>query len=372
MKENKTIEKPQELIEKAVGGFLDAIICDASTNALVVCTERQDKVYGYRVGTAFFEEVIKRSGRARLVMQKPRSWEFPRDDSITDFLAQDFNLLIIPDMDTLGYDGVGRNTPYFLDGRTYNDIIYFRKAKKVTRAFWFMVNDLDKFLQSVDIDYLALGKISEAFVQEFKKVSKIRFFSGQGAKLEITTKADNLPIADYNFQQHLLGAGGNIPAGEVLITPDNQETNGSIVIDGSFYTDETITVKEPVTLFFENGRVIKIEGGEEAELLEGYLTREEERTREAMAVNKDITIDYLDNIRRISEFAPGLNPKAVFCNDVLIDEKVEGSGHIAIGRSYHGDPAFSHVDLIVRKPRINFVYKDGSEKTIVENGLVLL
>ena len=91
-----------------------------------------------------------------------------------------------------------------------------------------------------------------------------------------------------------------------------------------------------------------------------------------MAGNDKIGENYLTNIRRVAEFAIGINPRAVFCDDLLIDEKVKGSAHIAIGSSYDGEPAFNHNDLIVRQPKVIFIDEEGREKTVVEAGQLLL
>lgn len=362
-----------ERIRQVVGGALEAIVCDSSVNALVLSAERVDTQNGLRVGIAFNEEIKALGGASQLVTFQPRTWDEPRDESITELLQQQvINLVIVPDMDTLGHDGFAREKPYVLGDQKYTEALYYRKAKKDIRAFWFMVNDLSRFLDSVDIDYEELGNLSRRLDQEFQKVRSIEFHSGNGAVLEFDTKEGNLPNANYNFEQNKLGEGGNLPFGEVLISPNNKTGDGAIVFDGSFYGDDTVSIKDPLTLRFEGGKVIKIEGGSEAEQLSEYLKGQARRTEEAMGANAEITADYLDNIYRIGEFAIGVNPKAVFCGDLLIDEKVYGSAHIAIGRSYHGDPAFSHVDLVVRKPKIVFRYFDESEKVVVENGEVLL
>ena len=71
---------------------------------------------------------------------------------------------------------------------------------------------------------------------------------------------------------------------------------------------------------------------------------------------------------KIAEFAIGLNPEAQFINDSLVDEKVLGTIHIAIGDNkgpaYGGKNSSSiHWDLIMTHPTVEI---DG--KTIMENG----
>jgi hypothetical protein len=362
-----------ERIVKVVRGLLDAIICDSSTKVLVVSARGGGSNNGLRIGRILLSEIVKKGGQGQIVMHKPVSWEVARDEKISRLLLDDFNLLFVTDMDSLGYDGIGRQKVYVLDdGRKFNEIIYYRRAKKEIRGFCFMVNNLERFIESVDVNYNDLGKISVKFFNEFRKIRKLKIISGDESELEIATRSDYLPMADFNFEQDKLGSGCNVPFGEVLISPDNNFGEGSIVVDGSFYGDDTVTISEPIKIHFKGGRAVKIEGGREAKILKEYLEKEERRTRETIVLNSELDGEYLENIRRIGEFAVGLNPKAIFCDDLLIDEKVSGSAHIALGRNYHGDPAFVHVDLVVKKPKVVFVYKNGFEKVVLEDGKILL
>ncbi|UCH12715.1 MAG: hypothetical protein JSW18_01855, partial [Candidatus Omnitrophota bacterium] len=64
-------------------------------------------------------------------------------------------------------------------------------------------------------------------------------------------------------------------------------------------------------------------------------------------------------VRRIGEFGLGLNPRAKILGATIIDEKVLGTAHFAVGSNYwFGGTIYAiiHLDQIFRKPS---VYIDG-------------
>jgi|SRR3989344_1410464 len=363
---------PVKRVDAIIGRFADTIDCDINTKALIVSAEGEGNNFGLAVGQAFIRQINQRNGEALLATHRPFGSQEPRDEGINQLLSQNFNLIIITDLNKLGYDANGRNKPYILAGQEHEDILWLRNDQDSTRVFWFMVNDLNRFLDTVDIDYQDLSVTAAKYVRALQLSKKVVIESGNNLQLEIKTDPRFQARADFSFMDQNLGKGGNVPPGEVLVTPDSHGTEGSILINGSFYTDRTVTVNQPVRLDFRRGRVVNIHGGKEANLLEEYLLEEEKRTKAIMAGNDKIGGNYLVNIRQIAEFAIGINPKAVFCDDLLIDEKVKGSAHIAIGSSYDGEPAFNHNDLIVRQPKVIFIDEEDREKTVVEAGQLLL
>jgi len=77
----------------------------------------------------------------------------------------------------------------------------------------------------------------------------------------------------------------------------------------------------------------------------------------------------------IGEFAFGTNPKVkYFCKDILFDEKIAGTIHIALGRAYPKtggtNKSAIHWDIIKDLRQEGQVYLDG--KIIFENGKMLL
>ena len=139
------------------------------------------------------------------------------------------------------------------------------------------------------------------------------------------------------------GVYGNLPTGEVCFSPIN--SNGVYVVDGSFSTFKKL--KSYLTFKVKDNFVIEINGKQANELI--------------TKLNKIGKNAYL-----IAELGIGTNPKAKVTGNVLEDEKVLGTCHIAIGNniSYGGkNDVPLHLDGIITKPTI---YLDN--KIIIDKG----
>ncbi|MEY9978040.1 aminopeptidase [Lysinibacillus sp. RC79] len=134
------------------------------------------------------------------------------------------------------------------------------------------------------------------------------------------------------------GDYGNIPSGESYIAPIETSANGEILVDGSIANIGVL--KEPLLLKVRNGRLEEAIGPDGPRLLE--LLGE-------------------DNGRIIAEFGIGANKSAILCGNVLEDEKVYGTIHIAFGSNvpFGGTNAADvHIDCVVKNP---IVYFDGKQ-----------
>ncbi|HVZ66710.1 MAG TPA: hypothetical protein VG917_00440 [Patescibacteria group bacterium] len=344
-------------------------------SVLIISSLGKGNNNGYEIGKAIFEVCEHIGCKVNLVVQTPRLFSKPMDHIVRNSMMENYDIVFQTDVDKLGHDPIGAATPYLIGKNKYTNILYYRKAKKEITAYWFDVSDIDKWLNSIDIDYEEMGKLSIDLEEKLKKTKYIRVIS-DGGKNQLKLKVDrtNFPRSDYSPKRSIKGAGGNIPFGETLITPDNSFATGSLVVDGSFYNEleeNTVIVETPITLSFRNGKLSEIKGDKEAETLTHILKTVKKQTVRMAIKNKHITKNYLNNIYGINEFAIGTNKNATISGDLVIDEKTYGTAHIALGRSYDGDPAFLHCDLIVKKPKIIFEYYSGKSEIIVNENVIL-
>ncbi|MCI0658523.1 MAG: aminopeptidase, partial [Acidobacteria bacterium] len=128
------------------------------------------------------------------------------------------------------------------------------------------------------------------------------------------------------------GAFGNLPAGEAFLAPVEGASEGVIVVDGSVGDSGPLT--EPVTLVVKKGYVTEVRGSK-AEQLKRLL---DPHGRDAYS---------------IAELGVGTNDKARIIGNVLEDEKVLGTVHIAVGNNaFMGGTVNvpSHHDAVLRSP----------------------
>ena len=162
---------------------------------------------------------------------------------------------------------------------------------------------------------------------------RIRGRAGTDLTLQVAGRpwlTDATPLAPGDF--------ANFPGGEVFVAPHRDGADGLLVADLTVpYTVEGL-VDAPVTLRFERGRVVSIEGGRAAGLL------------------RDLVDEAGDGADVIAELGIGLNSAVAPRGHVMLDEKAARTAHVAIGRntgSYGGDNEASiHVDLIFSLPQL--------------------
>lgn len=138
------------------------------------------------------------------------------------------------------------------------------------------------------------------------------------------------------------------PAGESPTSPAS--ANGNVVVDYSM--DGIGRLDEPIKLAVEDGVVIAISGGQEADELSETING-----ADAGATN-------------LAEFAVGTNPDARLVGNLAEDKKRLGTVHFAIGddRTLGGETRSSiHLDGLVRNPT---VILDGEQ--ILDTGDLLL
>lgn len=288
----------------------------------------------------------------------------------------------------LGKDPHGIEKPYKTeDGREFTSSFdYLLDGTKTMRAVWTPGITPDMMNRTAVINYEELKNRCKKLNECFKGAVKVHVTAPGGTDFVIPVEGRTLMFDDGDFTKP--GTGGNIPAGEVFISPlvgkcelepdlPSEGCEGIIVYDGSMtFSDGDSIIETPITCKVEKGYVSEITGGTEAKRLLKTITEAETR---AIQMEKDKKLGeglgaiYKKNARNIGELGIGLNPAARITGNMLEDEKAFHTCHFAIGQNYDNDaPALIHLDGVVREPTITLIYSDGSEKNILENGNLLI
>jgi aminopeptidase len=130
------------------------------------------------------------------------------------------------------------------------------------------------------------------------------------------------------------GAFGNLPCGEGFIAPVGGSTEGTLVVDGSIAG--VGIPDEPSTLTVENGHLVAASGEAGGKLM-ALLT----------AHGADGT--------NVAELGIGSNEKATLTGNVLEDEKILGTAHVAFGASAAIGGTVQvpvHLDCVVMRPDV--------------------
>jgi len=210
---------------------------------------------------------------------------------------------------------------------------------------------LTKFISALDIDYKALQDKSQKIKAVLDKGKEIHATTEAGTDLYYNIKGKKAISAGGHYI--VPASGGNLPAGEVYAPCRGKNVDGRVIVDGSSRNRMgTLLVKEPIKIEIKKGSIVNIEGGEEAKLLQESLDWAYKKAK------------YPWGVKRIGEFGIGLNPKAELIGSIIMDEKVLGTSHIAIGSNYwFGGSIYAiiHLDQVFKNPRI---FIDGEELII--------
>jgi len=188
----------------------------------------------------------------------------------------------------------------------------------------------------INADYLAVKDIAFDLKSRLDRAKEIRLVTELGTDIVFDVRACDWK-ADHGII-HEPGSSSNLPAGEVFVAPKGG--NGVFVVDGSM--GGMGLLDSPLTIKVENGQATEITG-EGAEHF----------------------INILDSVgplaRNLAELGISINPAARLIGNVLEDEKVAGTVHIALGdnSTFGGDVvAGIHLDGIITGPRL---FMDGEE-----------
>lgn len=204
--------------------------------------------------------------------------------------------------------------------------------------------NIDTMVRCLNADYEKIISLTDFIAAKLVGVSTIRVETALGTNVIMPVK-DRKILPSKGVMRNK-GESGNLPSGEVYLAPWEDQTNGKLVIDGSMAGIGII--ETPIVVEIVNGYAESISGGEQAEQLTKMLDKV---GREARAV---------------AEFGIGTNYKAILTGEILEDEKVFGTIHIAFGNnvSMGGRIAVSsHLDGLVKEPDVYFdnelIMKEG-------------
>ena len=280
----------------------------------------------------------------------------------------------------LGHDAEAEANPYVGEnGVKYDSAFdYLLEGKKSIRAIWTPGLTPDMFERTANIDYGDMGERCKKLAAKFKGAVSVRVTAPGGTNISVPVQGREALLDDGDFSKP--GLGGNIPAGEVFISPVvgngvDSGCDGTIVYDGSMtFGDGDSIINTPIVVKVEHGFVSDISGGDEAKRLLKTITDAEAKSvqmEKKGALPQGQGEVYKKNARNIGELGIGMNPSATISGNMLEDEKAFQTCHFAIGCNYDDDaPCLIHLDGVVRLPTIVISYADGSSFTALENGVL--
>jgi leucyl aminopeptidase (aminopeptidase T) len=186
-------------------------------------------------------------------------------------------------------------------------------------------------VMSADVE--GLRRKGAAIAERLTAGTEARITSAKGSDLRLGLgDREGLPDAGDLTAR---GAFGNLPCGEGFIAPIEGTAEGTLVVDGTIAGIGRVS--EPVTLTVEDGNLVAAEGAEGERLLE-------------------ILRPHGENATNVAELGIGTNEKAILTGELLEDEKILGTCHVAFGASAAIGGTIQvpvHLDCVVLEPDVS-------------------
>jgi len=182
-----------------------------------------------------------------------------------------------------------------------------------------------------------------AVVTALNRASEARITCRHGSDLRIGLEG-RMGIVDAGELGNR-GAFGNLPCGEGFIAPVEGTTEGTLVVDGSIAGVGLL--ETPISLTVREGSLVEATGEDGARLLELLTVHGEDGTN-------------------VAELGIGTNEEAILTGNILEDEKILGTCHVAFGASAAIGGTVQvpvHLDCVVLEPTVEIdaevVVRDG-------------
>lgn len=200
---------------------------------------------------------------------------------------------------------------------------------------------------SLTADYEEIKSISEKAAELLRKHDEVFIETDSGTELTVEIPGE---VEEDTGIVHESGEFSNLPAGEAY--SGIMEAEGQLVIDHDSQTKDGC-----------EGAVVEISG-------------EKVKSVRNAGEHMSETFENVENARNMAEFGFGTNPEATLIGNVLQDEKVLGTVHIAFGDNRFCFPdnhprskgSEIHWDFVCENPTVYF----GDEKVLDEGEPVFL
>ena len=312
-------------IDKSIEKILKDCLDVKSREKILVVTDTEKE----NIGKAIFKKAIQMGIETTLVVIKPTGRHGKEPPEAVSEAMKKCDVVICP-------------TTFSLTHTQARKIACEHGARVVTMPG--IAEEM--FLKgAMTADYREVAFLTNKLAEILTTAKKARI-EKEDAVLEMSL--ENRKGISSNGQYFKPGSYGNLPTGEGYIAPIEGTANGEIIIDGSIASIGI--VKAPLKVKIENGYATNFVGPDAYRLKEILGTKEE--------------------ARNIAELGIGTNPQARLIGNILEDEKIYGTVHIAFGdnSTFGGNTqAGIHIDGIILN---SVLYID--DKLIVKEGKILI
>jgi leucyl aminopeptidase (aminopeptidase T) len=361
-------KKHGEGLWKAAKVAINDVLAVKKNETVLIVTNPDKDVLD--ISSALYDASVMAKGSPTLLVQETKSQLDFAEPSVVNSLSSEPDCMISISQEKLGKDRIRMKKPIKVGKKKYDHIFNYLLGEGKSRAFWSPSITKKMFVKTVPINYPNMRRLCKKLSKILSKASEVHITTKKGMDLHIGLKGRKALADDGDFRKP--GRGGNLPCGEVFISPALGTSNGTIAFDGSIASDRgVIKIRKPIMAEVKDGFVKRVYGGSDANKLQGTLKRAIQQVgnfqREGK-ITKKIADEYRKNVFNLGELGIGLNDKASIVGNILEDEKVFKTCHIAIGANYDDDAnTIIHLDGLIQRPTMTATI-GTKEQVIMSNG----
>jgi len=278
---------------------------------LIVCDNKKENI-----GKAFFEAGIAITDKTLLVqipVADVNGQEPPKE--VADLMRL-HNVVVCPTYRSITHTDAKRNA-----------------CKAGVRVATMPNISENTMIRTLKADYQQIAKRTTRLAALLDEAKMVHLTSPLGTDLHMPIEGIKAIASTGLLLQK--GQGGNLPSGEAFLMPEEGKSEGILVVDASVAGIGTL--QQPIKITIKNGFAVKMEGGKEADQLFAMLSR----------FGKDGM--------NVAEFGIGTNHAAQIIGNILEDEKVLGTAHVAFGNNISMGGTYAvgiHIDGVLTQPSI--------------------
>ena len=228
------------------------------------------------------------------------------------------------------------------------------KIRRVSTGFPTSALAQDAEMSLEEYETLVYGAVNQDWKKLGKRFKNLRDKLNEEKEIRIIGEDTDIKLKVYKKSFVADCGEENLPGGEIFCAPEKDSVNGHIRF--TYPAIECGTEVQNIYAEFKNGKCIKATADKNEKFLKTML-------------NTDKGAKY------IGELGIGMNPKITkFTKDLLFDEKIGGTIHLAFGMAYKecGEPNKSalHWDIVKDLRKNGQIIADG--KVVQKNGKWLI
>ncbi len=220
--------------------------------------------------------------------------------------------------------------------------------KQGVKLAWLACQDLSLLRRILHADHEKMGRVSRRLADVFSIGRKLEISHENGSHLEISIDAAHGFANDGCLSRTQTAVV--IPGGMADVRPKAKTARGVLILQDTGALEGVGPVREPLKLFFREGRLYRIEGGEPAQKFRKRFAAE--------GIPK----------KDLSYVGVGTNHRARFGRNFIEDERAFGTVHLRIG-VYSPSPAspFRNKTVLVALQNVTLTIDNH---TVVEKGKI--